>query len=147
LYQLKILLHWSAVPLDPGDNMKAAKDFFKSSGFPDFHKHGLVDMYTKASSDEMKKSIRVIYENGWEIEVIGSYHMGVNCTDIRNVVHLGPPSSLVQYVQESGRVGRDGCSSVALLLHGSASEHVQQSVESYCTNKNAINYLRLSFLY
>jgi len=93
-------------------------------------------MYTRASSDEMKKkSVRVIYENGWEIEVIGSYHMGINCPDIRNVVHLGPPSSLVQYVQESGRVGQDGYSFVALLLHGSASEHVQQLMKSYCTNK------------
>ena len=29
LYQLKNFLHWSAVPLDPGDNMKAAEDFLQ----------------------------------------------------------------------------------------------------------------------
>ena len=29
LYQLKNLLHRTAVPLDPGDNMKAAEDFLE----------------------------------------------------------------------------------------------------------------------
>ena len=29
LYQLKNLLHHTAVPLDPGDNMKAAEDFLE----------------------------------------------------------------------------------------------------------------------
>jgi len=27
LYQLKYLLYWSMIPLDPGDNMKAPEDF------------------------------------------------------------------------------------------------------------------------
>ena len=29
LYQLKNLQNWSAMPLDPGDNMKAAEDFLQ----------------------------------------------------------------------------------------------------------------------
>ena len=36
---------------------------------------------------------------------ISAFSMGVNGPDIQNVVHIGPPSSLVLYVQESGRVG------------------------------------------
>ena len=33
-------------------------------------------------------------------EATSAFSMGVDCPDIRNVVHVGPPSSLVHYVQE-----------------------------------------------
>jgi len=33
------------------------EEFTEPRGFPDFHKHRLVDMYTRASSDDMKMKI------------------------------------------------------------------------------------------
>jgi len=36
-----------------------------------------------------------------------AFSMGVDCPDICNVHVHSPPSSLVQYVQESGRVGQN----------------------------------------
>ena len=129
------------------------KDFTAPPGFPDFHKHRLVDMYTQASFDPMKKKILESFmtKNGKLrlLIVTSAFSMGVDCPDIRNVVHVGPPSSLVQYVQESGRAGRDGNSSVALLLYGSAGNHLQQSMKLYCTNKTGCrrNKLFKDFLY
>jgi len=40
------------------------EEFTDPRGFPDFHKHRLVDMYTWASSDDMKKKILELFMTG-----------------------------------------------------------------------------------
>ncbi|GHV53206.1 ATP-dependent DNA helicase RecQ [Spirochaetia bacterium] len=51
-----------------------------------------------------------------------AYGMGVDKADIRTVVHRDCPPSVEAYLQESGRAGRDGKPSVAVLLWGPADE-------------------------
>ncbi len=46
--------------------------------------------------------------------------MGVNCSNVNESIHFGAPKSLEAYIQESGRIGRDGSRVLynAMLLRG-----------------------------
>ena len=44
--------------------------------------------------------------------------MGIDIPDIRMVVHAGAPRRLRDYAQESGRAGRDGKVSEAVIIDG-----------------------------
>ena len=41
--------------------------------------------------------------------------MGINCPDIKNVIHCGAPFTTEQYIQETGQAGRNGVLTVTLL--------------------------------
>lgn len=46
-----------------------------------------------------------------------AYGMGVDKRDIRTVIHFREPQSVEAYIQESGRGGRDGKETDAILIH------------------------------
>src|SRR5699024_4895593 len=45
--------------------------------------------------------------------------MGVDIPDIRYIIHIGQPRTLLDYAQESGRAGRDGLCSEAVIIQPS----------------------------
>jgi superfamily II DNA helicase RecQ len=55
-------------------------------------------------------------ESGQVIVTTNALGMGVDIPDVRMVVHAGPPRWLRAYAQESGRAGRDGVRSEAVVV-------------------------------
>ena len=61
--------------------------------------------------------------------------MGVNFKGVYNVMNYGPPKDMDSFVQEFGRAGRDGKTSMALLLfHGKQCENLDNDMKTYVTN-------------
>ena len=61
-------------------------------------------------ADNARKLVRMLYSNG-EIKIVmatSAFGMGVDVEDIRYVVHAGFPLTMLDYVQQCGRGGRDG---------------------------------------
>ena len=55
--------------------------------------------------------------------------MGIDTPDIRYVVHWRPPQDVEQYVQATGRGGRDGSTSHAVLLYSKGlKHHVEETI-------------------
>ena len=54
--------------------------------------------------------------------------MGIDCSDIRQVIHWGCPADIESYVQETGRAGRDGKQSEAILQFRKGGKYVKDAM-------------------
>ena len=113
------------------------KQFFTfPTGSVNIQKNRLVDMYTRACRPEFKESLIELFVQEESIlrVVIATtaFGMGIDCSNIRKIIHWGTPSSLEQYAQETGRAGRDGLQAEAVLYYKQKERHVQEAVHYYC---------------
>ena len=67
-----------------------------------------------------------------------AFGMGINCPDIKRVIHWGPPSTLEQYAQESGRVGRNGNEAERVQ-----NRFIDEDVKAYSLNGNICRHTLL----
>ena len=112
-------------------------------GAPDLSKYRLIDLFTACTPKSVKDAI---VDNFCKIDgtlriVIATiaFGMGLNCPNIRRIVHWGPPSDIESYLQETGRAGRDNLPSTATLYVGPndlRSPHLEASMKSYCKNSS-----------
>jgi len=104
---------------------------------PDLHTFRLVDMYTRASLVEMNEKVMSSFKTaGSKLRVVIAtiaFSMGVDCPDIRQVIHYGMPNLIEDYVQETGRAGRDGCLSDAILIYKTG-KYVEKEMILYGQN-------------
>ena len=101
---------------------------------PDLSKYRVVNMYTRCTEASIKQTILNSFStiDGNLCIVIGTiaFGMGLDCPDVR---HWGPSADLESYIQETGRVGRDGYLLRAVLYHTPADyRFCSSAVVHYC---------------
>ena len=96
-------------------------------------------MFHSTTEDPIKKHIVKSFQDPkGTIRVLFAtiaFGMGIDCKNLHNVIHFGPPADLDSYFQESGRAGRDGEQSSALLLKYPKSfiRGSTKSIKDYCS--------------
>ena len=78
-------------------------------------KYRLVDMFTKCTEPNIKEDI--ISEFSKPDGATIAFGMG---PDVRQILHWGASNDIESYIQETGRCGRDGFTSNAVVFCGKA---------------------------
>ena len=82
-------------------------------------------VYHRTVGDERKKKgiLRQLTEQtGRVFTATNALGVGIDAPTIRAVIHVGIPKELKQYGQESGRAGRDGQASEAIIMQASTTD-------------------------
>ena len=86
-------------------------------------KHRIVEMFHAGTPQSVKSHIiEQMALSGSHLRVLictVAFGMGIDCKELYSVIHFGPPKNLECYLQESGRIGRDGSPSKSLILYNS----------------------------
>ena len=72
----------------------------------------IVEMYHAGTPSSVKEHVtQLMSEDCGHLRILiatVAFGMGINCKEVRRTIHFGPSKNIEQYVQESGRAGRDG---------------------------------------
>ena len=75
-----------------------------------------------------------------------AFGMGVNVRNLYTVIHYGPSYDIDDYVQESGRVGRDGGTSSAILIryrYALTGSRISKEMKEYVRNQTSCRRIDL----
>ena len=113
-------------------------DFTEPPGYPDVPDARYVDMFMSCTDPIVKESILSRFTTKSNLRIIigtVAFGMGIDCPNVRKVIHYGPPSDIESYVQETGRAGRDGKPAYAILVKYKVSrKHMDTNISNYISN-------------
>lgn len=92
------------------------RDFFGSKQICEVYHAGMDRINRTEVQDRFKSGATPV------VVATNAFGMGVDIPNIRSVVHFGIPGSVEDYVQETGRAGRDGELSEAILIQSKYNE-------------------------
>ncbi len=116
------------------------ENFTEPADSPDLSRFRLVEMYTSCTDQEVKDEILASFKSTTApLRIVCAtvvFGLGVDCPDVRQVIHLGAPVDTESYIQESGRAGRDGNAALALLLKKKHGMPTCKGMRDYQQNAN-----------
>ena len=86
---------------------------------PNLSRFRLVDVFTSVTDQHQKDGIINAFTRDSQLKIViatVAFGIGIDCPDVRQIVHIGVPDDVELYIQETGRAGRDGQPSLAMLL-------------------------------
>jgi len=113
---------------------------------PDLPQFRMVDMYTSSTDGEVKEIILKRFPKQETPRVLiatVAFGMGVDCPDVRQIIHFGAPADIESYVQETGQAGRDGLPALATLIVRSKKSKVDEGMAAYMTNNSVCRRAQL----
>jgi ATP-dependent DNA helicase RecQ len=122
-------------------------EFTEPIGAPALSRYRLVEMYTSCTTTTVKNQIITSFTKPSVLRLVCAtiaFGMGVNCPDVRFVIHLGPSDNIQSYIQETGRAGRDGQQAeVVLLVSKKYMRHADNNIKNYCYCNSKCHRLQL----
>ena len=104
---------------------------------PNIPRFRLVDMYTSVTDQYHKDEIIAMFTKPSQLRVVIAtiaFGLGLDCPDVRQIVHVGLPQDIESYIQETGRAGRDGRPALATLLKARTYHVCEKSIKDYAAN-------------
>lgn len=106
---------------------------------PGFAKYRVVDMYTSVTVHSVKNQIVKSFCNPDDklrvVVCTVAFGMGLDCPNVRQIIHWSLSTDLEGYIQETGNGGRDGKPCLATIMYQRADQHHTAKVMmDYCRN-------------
>ena len=119
---------------------RLGRELTEPIGAPSLSQYRLVEMFTSCTDDDIKDQIIASFTKPSVLRIVCAtvaFGMGVNCSDVHTVIHLGAPDNIEAYIQETGRAGRDGLPAKAILLTKTRSlQYINNDMKAYCLSTN-----------
>lgn len=122
---------------------RLTKQFTEPIGAPDLARFRLIDMFSACTHPDVKEVIisgfSIPDSNLRVVVATIAFGMGIDCPNVRRVIHWGPSADVELYLQETGRAGRDMLPSEAILYHGGegvVARNLADDMKEYCVNRH-----------
>jgi len=109
-------------------------------GLPNLVEFRLINLFTAATTSRMREKILTEFcKDDSTLQVIiatSAFGLGVDCGDITRIINWGAPCTLEELLQETGRAGRNGAPSEAILYSFNVGGNTSKVMKEYLDNVN-----------